>query len=143
VTLTKNNGITLKIQNDEQSARKHILTVHIGAGHTKPTNNSTPAGSIQDRAETQSLLLHLQNSAEQLQLQNQQFPKSPITNCGIAHHVGVTNCGYRLFLAGVTNCGRFPQILLLCRVPYFKKIQYEKPIHFFKSQLKISSTNAT
>jgi hypothetical protein len=43
VTPTKNKGITLKIQDDERSPRRHILTVHIGTGqNTRGSSRTTP-----------------------------------------------------------------------------------------------------
>jgi hypothetical protein len=86
VTPTKNKGITLKIQNDEQSAKRHIPTVHIGAGHhTRGSPRTTPNVLTTERQWRfqvealktelkQSLSLQLQNSAEQLEPQKQQFP---------------------------------------------------------------------
>jgi hypothetical protein len=86
VTLTKNKGITLKIQDDEQSARRHIPMVHIGAGHnTRGSSRMTPnllTTQCQRRFQLealktelkQMLSLQLQNSAEQPQPQKQQFP---------------------------------------------------------------------
>jgi hypothetical protein len=66
VTPTKNKGITLKIQNDERSARRHIPTVHIGAGHnTRGSSRTTPNLLItrrQRRFQVEALKTELKHS---------------------------------------------------------------------------------